>query len=288
MAENTTIVPSKDVSTTHHEHRTAKKSDHDNGTTIHGFIASEEELPKGYFRSPYFIGTYFAIGMNLLASNGGFSYIAPVLTQIKADLGPDTGEDINWLALVYTLGLAVGLTLVGRLTDIYGRRWFFIVGSMLGVIGSVVAATARNIPVLIGGQTMIGLAATTGVSYAFTIGELVPMRYRFIASGLLYLFTYPGPGFAAAISNAFILYTGPGWRWCYYLLIIENGVATLLYITFYHPPTFKMKHGNDSKLAYIRNFDYIGTLFYTAGQVHRFIRSSGFADSNITESSYSY
>lgn len=34
----------------------------------HGFAVEAEELPAGYWRSPYFIGTFFAIGMNLMVS----------------------------------------------------------------------------------------------------------------------------------------------------------------------------------------------------------------------------
>jgi MFS family permease len=44
------------------------------------------------------------------------------------------------------VGLAVGLLLVGRLSDIFGRRWFFIGGTILGAIGAAVAGTAKTIP----------------------------------------------------------------------------------------------------------------------------------------------
>jgi predicted MFS family arabinose efflux permease len=89
-----------------------------------GFAIESDELPKGYFLSPRFIGTFFAVGMNLLSSTGGFALIAPVLAQIDIALSPpgQPSPSVTWLALVYTIGLAVGLTLVGRLSDIFGRR----------------------------------------------------------------------------------------------------------------------------------------------------------------------
>ncbi|KAH6673045.1 fungal trichothecene efflux pump [Halenospora varia] len=242
----------------HHEGNTH----HHEELAEHGFAAETDELPKGYFSSFYFIGSFIGTGMNLMGSTAGFAIIAPVLSQIDAAIGPGP---IIWLSLVYTLGLAIGLTLVGRLTDIFGRRWFFISGVMLGVIGSIIGATAKTIPVLIGGQTLIGLSASTGYSYAFVVGELVPVKHRFLANAVLFMFSMPTAGFGAAISTAFILYTEAGWRWCYYLLIILNSITAILYFFFYFPPNFNAKHRTESKLQLIKEFDYVGTLLYIAG-----------------------
>lgn len=39
---------------------------------------------------------------------------------------------------------------VGRLSDIFGRRWFFIGGQIIGVLGCIVCAKATSVPMLIG------------------------------------------------------------------------------------------------------------------------------------------
>lgn len=51
----------------------------------------------------------------------------------KADRKPRPSPNLIWVAIVYILGLAVGIGLVGRITDITGRRWFMIVGNLFGV-----------------------------------------------------------------------------------------------------------------------------------------------------------
>ncbi|KAF2827930.1 MFS general substrate transporter [Ophiobolus disseminans] len=239
--------------------------DHTHGLDAHGFAAEVEELPKGYFYSPFFLGTTCAIGLNLMASTGGFALVAPVFGQISVALGPTSS--IIWLSLVYTIGLAVGLTLVGRLTDTFGRRWFFIVGTALGCLGAIVASTAKTMNVLIGGQVLIGLSASTGYSYSFVIGELVPVKYRFIFNSVIFLFSIPTGGFGAAVATSLILNTAGGWRWVYYLLIILNGLTALLYTVFYFPPTFHQKHGSDTVAKFIKNFDWGGLVLYTAGLV---------------------
>lgn len=49
---------------------------------------TEEDLPPGYFYSPFFIGTMLGIGLGLLAGVAGFAYAAPILTVINAEIGP--------------------------------------------------------------------------------------------------------------------------------------------------------------------------------------------------------
>lgn len=108
------MVLEKDDSVEHRELREQNVSQ--------GFTIESEELPHGYFTSAPFLGTFVAIGVNLMASTGGFALVAPVLGQINVALGPSAS--ISWLALVYTLCLAVGLLLVGRISDLFGTSLF--------------------------------------------------------------------------------------------------------------------------------------------------------------------
>ena len=88
--------------------------------TAHGFSTNQETLPKGYYRSFKFMGTMLATGLGLASAVGGFGLAAPALGLINSDIGPD--PNIIWVSLVYTLTLAIGLILVGRLSDLFGRR----------------------------------------------------------------------------------------------------------------------------------------------------------------------
>ncbi|KAH3918753.1 hypothetical protein HBH56_024320 [Parastagonospora nodorum] len=225
----------------------------------------ESSPPPGYFTSKFFVGTMAAIGLGLMAGVAAFGYAAPILPLINADIGPD--PNIVWVALSYTLTSAVTLTIIGRISDIFGRRWVFVTGSMLGVLGAIICATAQSIPALIVGTTIMGIAAATQLSYFYVMGELVPMKYRLAGNAFCYLFCIPGSGVAPVISTSFIEYwPGVGWRGCYYVLIGIQASSCACWILFYHPPTFSMKHGRDaSVLRYIKDFDYTGTALYTGG-----------------------
>ncbi|CRK13284.1 hypothetical protein BN1723_017335, partial [Verticillium longisporum] len=142
----------------------------DSAHVIGTIVMEEDALPPGYFRSRFFIGSMMGIGLGLMAGVAGFGYAAPILGVINADIGPD--PNIVWVALVYTLVSAVTLTIIGRVSDIFGRRYMFVGGAALGVIGSIVCAVAPDVPTLIGGMTIIGVAAATQLSYFYVMGEL--------------------------------------------------------------------------------------------------------------------
>lgn len=124
------------------------------------------------------------------------------------------------MALSWTLCVAIGYTLVGRLSDIFGRRWFFIGCSTLATIGCIIAATAKDINTLIGANVFIGFAAAGQLSLNYVLGELVPVRHRFITSGIVFALTCPIAGMGPYFSRLFIVNTSAGWRWDYYLSII--------------------------------------------------------------------
>jgi MFS family permease len=91
------------------------------------------DVPKGYWCSSLFLGSYFAIGFGFMSATGGYALIAPILGYINAGIGPSV--TITWVALVSVLCQSVTFLIVGRLSDIFGRRWFFMIAvNVLSVI----------------------------------------------------------------------------------------------------------------------------------------------------------
>lgn len=72
---------------------------------------------------------------------------ANTLALINQSIGPS--PNLIWVSISWTAGFAIGFTLVGRLSDIFGRRWFFIMSSVLGLIGTIIGASAQSINMLI-------------------------------------------------------------------------------------------------------------------------------------------
>src|ERR1700759_1914141 len=77
-----------------------------------------------------------------------------ILTFINAELGPD--PRYTWITISWNLGGAIFVTVGGRLSDIFGRRWFFISGNVLLIIGAIISATGKSIPQMIAGGAIFG------------------------------------------------------------------------------------------------------------------------------------
>ena len=80
-----------------------------------------------------------------------------MLSTINADLGPS--PNFTWISTSWNLGGAIIVTVAGRLSDIFGRRYFFLGGSCLLVLGSIIAVTAQSIPQMIASGVIYGVGS---------------------------------------------------------------------------------------------------------------------------------
>ncbi|KAK3641236.1 hypothetical protein LTR56_011476 [Elasticomyces elasticus] len=239
-------------------------------------------IDKSYWRSARFLGSMAAIGLGFCGGTGGYALVAPVLSDINEDLGPS--PNIAWVGLVYVLTEAVFFLLVGRLSDIFGRRWFFITGSLIGLVGTIIGATAQSVNTLIGAEVLIGLAAayvwnivlvgrysltlltssSFQISFFWVICELVPVKWRYLANSYAYIVSIPTNPLAAKI--AFSMQKTPiKWRGSFIFMAGVNALSALCWYLFYHPPTFHMLHRKKLAKDILLHFDWIGLLLYTAG-----------------------
>jgi MFS family permease len=185
------------------------------------------------------------------------------LADINADIGPSA--NITWVALAYTLGLSVGFLIIGRLSDIFGRRWFFVGGNFLGLIGSIIGSTAKEVDDLIGANTFNGLAGAVQISFTVAIAELVPNKHRpFWVVGIFFS-SFQIACFGPVIVQAMVQNTAAGWRWSYYLDVIVSGCAVLLFFFCYHPPDFHLLHKDRSRMEQFRRQDFVGFFLFTGG-----------------------
>ncbi|KAK4499760.1 hypothetical protein PRZ48_007946 [Zasmidium cellare] len=241
----------------------ATGEDHDNGRLpehleemerVHTKIDVIETTQDNPYFEINFIGTYAAITLATCAAFAGFVMPVTALTLINAAVGPSPNYD--WIALAWVLTSSVGFTLIGRLSDIFGRRYFFAGCSGLATIGCIIGCTANGINQLIGASVLLGFGAAGQISFNYVLGELVPVRHRYAANGFVFLATFPFAGIGPYISRLLIVNSPSGWRSIYYLTLA---------LGFYHPPKFEKLHCNRTKMQEIRELDFGGIILYTGG-----------------------
>lgn len=133
---------------------------------------------------------------------------------IQADLGGGYAS-LQWIAAGYTLALAVGLLVGGRLGDVYGRRRMLLMGTAGFVLTSLACALSATPDALIVARVLQGLAGAVMIPQGFgLIRDLFPpaeVGKAFGAFGpVIGLATILGPIVAGLLVEADLF--GTGWR----------------------------------------------------------------------------
>jgi MFS family permease len=194
--------------------------------------ADVDELPDGYYRSPRLIATFISIALNLVATYFAFQASAAAISIINEDVGPS--KNASLFSTVWTTGQAVCILLMGRLTDRFGRRPFFMLTNALGLIGGIVACTAKSMETLIGAQVLLGISAGQGGASPLFVGELMSNKHKFIGAVIIAFPNIVATGFSPYIGQS--LGQSGNWRWIYYIYLIAMG--KLFYFPVYLSESF--------------------------------------------------
>jgi EmrB/QacA subfamily drug resistance transporter len=158
------------------------------------------------------LGLFAILGadlLNLLDSTVG-TIAAPA---IRADLGGSTST-LQWIAAGYTLAMAVGLLVGGRLGDMYGRKRMMIVG-VLGFLGaSALCAVSFSPEMLLAARVLQGGFGAVMVPQSFGLirelfGAEVGKAFALLGP-VIGLATVLGPVVAGVLVDADLF--GTGWR----------------------------------------------------------------------------
>ena len=119
-----------------------------------------EKLSLSVILSALFLGTSFT-GPIIF----GFILVTPILVQLSQKLGGEA--ESFWIPSGWGAAAAVGFSVAGRLSDIFGRRIVILVGQLLTIVGGAVACSAQSMNQLIAGEVILGGSiGTVSVAYA--------------------------------------------------------------------------------------------------------------------------
>ncbi len=192
------------------------------------------------------------LGMLLAALDQ--TVVGTALPRIVASLGGF--NHYAWVVTAYLLASTVSIPLYGKLSDIYGRRIFFIGGMVIFLAGSALAGTSQDMTQLIIYRGIQGLGAGALMPIAQAIiGDIFPPAERGKWQGLIIavfgLTTIIGPTLGGWITDNW------GWRWVFYVNMPLGAIA-ILTAGFVLPRTVRrVRH----------TIDYFGAIMLVAGAV---------------------
>ncbi|MGD9890893.1 MAG: MDR family MFS transporter [Dehalococcoidia bacterium] len=148
--------------------------------------------------------------------------MATAAPRIVADLGGF--HLLSWVFTSYMLSSTVVVPLVGKLSDIYGRKLFLMGGIVVFLIASAGCGAAPSMGFLIAFRALQGVGGGIIFSSVFaTIGDLFAPaergKYMGLFTGTFTLASVLGPTFGGLITDH------AGWRWVFYINVPVGAVA---------------------------------------------------------------
>ena len=156
--------------------------------------------------------------------------VATALGSILADLGGV--ESYVWITSAYAVAVLAGMPIFGKLSDMYGRKRFFVFGITIFLLGSALCGIAQSVPQLAIFRAIQGIGGGALMPIAFTIVfDIFPPEKRGKMTGLL------GAVFGASsvlgpLLGAFITDT-ISWHWVFYVNVPIGIVSLFLILKFY-------------------------------------------------------
>ncbi len=174
-----------------------------------------------------------------------------VATSIRTIADDLNGLSIQaWATTAYLITSTISTPLYGKMSDLYGRRRFFLLAISVFVLGSALCGLSQSMYQLAAFRAFQGIGAGGLFSLALAIlGDLVPPRERARYQGLfLAVFgtsSVLGPVVGGFLAGQSTILGIDGWRWVF-LVNVPIGFASLfLVFRTLHLPHVRREHKID-------------------------------------------
>ncbi|OTB14866.1 hypothetical protein K445DRAFT_334359 [Daldinia sp. EC12] len=150
----------------------------------------------------------------------------PTITQALGG-----GNLYIWVPNAFFLSFIATLPLYAQISDIFGRRWPFIMAVALFILGSGICGGSSTMGMLIVGRTIQGIGGG-GIQLLTetTITDLVPLRERGLYIALTMVAATVGAAIGPFVGG--LIADKSTWRWVFYLNLPIGGLAFALLFIF--------------------------------------------------------
>jgi EmrB/QacA subfamily drug resistance transporter len=206
---------------------------------------------SGFIRltRPQLVGTLAGLMLTLLLAALDQTIVGTALPRIITQL---SGFDrYPWVTTAYLLTSTVAVPIFAKLSDIYGRKWFFLLGSVIFVGSSALCGAAGewNILGLDGMNQLIVFRGLQGIGAGISLGLIFTIigdvfspiergKYQGLFAAVWGVASIFGPTLGGWLTDH------ASWRWCFYVNLPVGAFAiAAIYLEFpyFHPEGVKRR-----------------------------------------------
>ena len=175
-------------------------------------------------RAPGRTLTFLALAVATASSSMPQGLVPPVLPTIQHDLHT-TQPAVSWVLIAWLLSASVATPILGRVSDMTGKKRTLI--AVLGAIiaGSLLSAMAPNITILIIARAIQGFGGAVFPIAFGIIRDEFPQRRVPSALGLMSSVIAVGGALGIVLAGPIV--DGPGWRWLFWIPMILVALAAV-------------------------------------------------------------
>ena len=181
--------------------------------------------------------------------------VGTALPKIIAEL--EGFDKYAWVTTAYLLASTSMIPVIGKLGDIYGRKWFIVSGIVVFLVGSTLCGAAWGMIELVIFRGIQGLGAGMIFANIFTsVADVFPdparrAKYQGVFFGVFALSSVVGPTLGGWITDNL------DWRWIFYINV-PLGIFSLFALPFVLPQSGQRRRVK---------IDYLGAATITASVV---------------------
>lgn len=200
---------------------------------------------------------YFSHGVGTFMASLDNTIVSASINQVIKDIG---GFDkMSWVFTAYMLAATSTMLVFGKMSDLFGRKLFYLIGISMFLIGSALSGTAQNIDQLIAYRVIQGIGSGAIFPISFTIIYSISTdpkqaaKMSGVFAGIFGISSVFGPQIGTWISETSWL----GWRWCFYVNV-PFGIVSIITLLI------ALK---ESKSDQKPKVDYLGTVLLISSTV---------------------